>query len=421
MITLKNGEVFIDNKFQNVDILIDNGKIVKIDNNINEGKIIDCSNLLVTPAFMDSHVHFREPGFEAKETIYQGSRAAARGGYTKVFLMPNVNPKPNNLEHIKYINDIIKKDSVIDCIQSGCITSDQTGLGDTLSNMEEIAPYVCGFSDDGNGVYKSSTMYHAMQIASKLNKPIISHCEDRDMLFGGVIHEGEFSLAHNIKGIPGVSETLEIARNALLAKETGCHLHVCHTSIKGSVDIIRYFKSIGCHISCEATPHHLTMIDEDILDVTNSNYKMNPPLASKTDREALIEGLKDGTVDCIATDHAPHTKEDKEKGMEKAPFGIVGIETSFPILYTDLVMKNIIDLPLLLNKMSHDVATTFNMPTNDIFVGNDANIVIIDLKKEFKIDKNNFISKGKNTPFDGKKVYGCVKYTIKRGEIIYGL
>lgn len=421
MITLKNGQVFINNEFKNIDILIDNGKIIKIDDNINEGKIIDCTNLLVTPAFMDSHVHFREPGFEAKETIYQGSRAAAKGGYTKVFLMPNVNPKPNNLENITYINNIIKKDSVIDCIQSGCITSDQSGLGEMLSDMEAIAPYVCGFSDDGNGVYKSSTMYHAMQKAAKLNKPIISHCEDRDMLFGGVIHEGEFSMKVGLPGIPGISETLEIARNAILAKETGCHLHVCHTSIKGSVDIIRYFKSIGCHISCEATPHHLTTIDEDIKDINDANYKMNPPLASKEDRDALIKGLIDGTVDCIATDHAPHTKEDKEKGMLKAPFGITGIETSFPLLYTSLVKTNKIDLSLLLNKMSHDVAKTFDMPTNDIYVGNDANITIIDLSEKFKINSDEFISKGKNTPYNGKEVYGRVKYTLRRGEIIYGL
>lgn len=421
MVTLKNGKVFIDNEFVNTNVIIDDGKILKIAPNEVFGEVIDCTNKIVVPAFIDSHVHFREPGFEAKETIYLGSRAAARGGYTKVFLMPNINPKPCNLENMKLINSIIERDSVIDCIQSGCITANQSGLGNELSNMEEIAPYVCGFSDDGNGVYTSRTMYEAMKIAAKINKPIISHCEDRDMLFKGAIHEGEFSRKMGVPGIPGVSETLEIARNALLAKETGCHLHICHTSIKGSIDIIRYFKSQGVHITCEATPHHLVMIDEDIKDINDANYKMNPPLASKEDRDALIKGLIDGTVDCIATDHAPHTKEEKDRGMLKAPFGIVGIETSFPLLYTKLVKKGIINLELLLNKMSHDVAVTFNMPTNDIFVGNDANITVIDLDNEFIINSDDFISKGKNTPFNNEHVFGRVLYTIKGGKLVYGI
>lgn len=421
MVTLKNGLVFIDNKFVNTNVIIKDGKVFKISKTEEMGKVIDCTSKLVVPAFMDSHVHFREPGFEQKETIYCGSRAAARGGYTKVFLMPNVNPKPNNLENITLINEIIKKDSVIDCVQSGSITFDQSGLGKTLSDMESIAHYVCGFSDDGNGVYTSSTMYEAMKLASKLNKPIISHCEDRDMLFGGVIHEGDFSRKMGVPGILGVSETLEIARNALLAKETGCHLHICHTSIKDSVDIIRYFKSKGVNITCEVTPHHLVMIDEDIKDVGDANYKMNPPLASKTDRDALIEGLIDGTIDCIATDHAPHTKEEKDRGMLKAPFGIVGIETSFAILYTKLVKTNIIPLELLLNKMSKNIADIFNMNNNEIFVGNDANITVIDIDNKYIIDKEKFISKGKNTPFDKEEVYGNILYTIKRGEIVYGI
>ena len=420
MITLKNGLVFIENDFVKTDVLIDNDKIIKISNDINEGQIIDCKGLLIAPSFMDSHVHFREPGYEQKETIYLGSRAAAKGGYTTVFLMPNINPKPNSIENLKYINSIIEKDSIIDSYQTGCITFDQSGLGDKLSNMEEIAPYVCGYSDDGCGVYKSSTMFEAMKIAAKLDKPIISHCEDRDMLFGGCVHEGEWSKKVGLKGIPGVSETLEIARNAALAKVTGAHLHVCHTSIKESVDLIRYYKSIGCNISCEATPHHLISIDEDI-NPNDANWKMNPPLASREDRDALIEGLKDGTVNCIATDHAPHTEEEKARGIEKAPFGITGIEISFPLLYTELVKNNKISLNLLLNKMSHDMAETFKLKNHDIYVGNEANITIIDLDAHYQIDKNTFISKGKNTPYDGKWVYGKIKYTIKGGKIIYGM
>ncbi len=420
MLTLKNGTVFIDNQFKNVDVQIDNGKIIKIGNNLSGGNEIDCKDKLITPSFMDSHVHFREPGQEEKETIYQGSRAAAKGGYTTVFLMPNITPKPNNLENIKYINSLLEKDSIIDAYQTGTITYDQSGLGAKLSDMEDIAPYVCGYSDDGHGVYTSSTMYEAMKNAKKLNKPMICHCEDRDLLYGGVMHEGDVSKKLGLPGILGITETLEIARNAIIAGEVGCHLHICHTSIKESVDIIRYFKSIGYHVTCEATPHHLISTDEDVVK-DDANWKMNPPLESKDDKEALIEGLIDGTVDCIATDHAPHTKEDKEKGFLKAPFGITGIETSFPLLYTELVKSERVKLELILNKMSHDMAKTFNLPTHDIYEGNDANITIIDLNAHYQIDSDTFVSKGHNTPYNKKWVYGKILYTIKRGEIIYGL
>ena len=321
---------------------------------------------------------------------------------------------------MKIWNSLIKKDSIIEAYQTGCITYDQTGLGDKLSNMEDIASMVCGFSDDGCGVYNSKTMYEAMKICAKLGKPIIAHCEDRNVLYGGCVHEGEWSKKNGLPGIPGISETLEIARNAILAKDTGCHLHVCHTSIKGSVDLIRYYKSIGCNISCEATPHHLISIDEDI-NPSDANWKMNPPLASREDRDALIEGLKDGTVNCIATDHAPHTEEEKSRDIRKAPFGITGIETSFPLLYTELVKTGKIELSLLLNKMSHDMADTFNLPNHDIYEGNIANITIIDLDAHYQIDKSTFVSKGKNTPYNGKWVYGKIIYTIREGEIIYGM
>lgn len=420
MLTLKGGKIFVNNEFQKKDLLIDGKKIIKIADDINEGNIIDCTNKIIVPSFMDSHVHFREPGQENKETIYLGSRAAAKGGYTTVFLMPNITPKPNSIENMEFINNLIKKDSIIEAYQTGCITYDQTGLGDKLSNMEDIASMVCGFSDDGCGVYNSKTMYEAMKICAKLGKPIIAHCEDRNVLYGGCVHEGEWSKKNGLPGIPGISETLEIARNAILAKDTGCHLHVCHTSIKGSVDLIRYYKSIGCNISCEATPHHLISIDEDI-NPSDANWKMNPPLASREDRDALIEGLKDGTVNCIATDHAPHTEEEKSRDIRKAPFGITGIETSFPLLYTELVKTGKIELSLLLNKMSHDMADTFNLPNHDIYEGNIANITIIDLDAHYQIDKSTFVSKGKNTPYNGKWVYGKIIYTIREGEIIYGM
>ena len=420
MITLKNGTVFIDNEFKKVDVQIDGEKIVSIGENLSGGQEIDCTDKLIAPSFMDSHVHWREPGQEYKETIYAGSRAAAKGGYTTVFLMPNITPKPNTLENMKYIQSLLDKDSIIDAYQTGTITFDQSGLGDKLSDMEEIAPYVCGYSDDGHGVYTSSTMYEAMKKAAKLNKPMICHCEDRDLLYGGVMHEGEASRKLGLPGILGITETLEIARNGIIAGETGCHLHVCHTSIKGSVDIIRYFKKQGFNVTCEATPHHLVSIDEDC-DPNDANWKMNPPLESREDRDALVQGLLDGTVDCIATDHAPHTLEEKAKGWKKSPFGITGHETAFPLVYTELVKTGKVSLSLILNKMSHDMAKTFGLPTHDIYVGNDANITIIDLNEHYQIDSSTFVSKGQNTPYNGKWVYGKILYTIKRGEIIYGL
>ncbi len=420
MITLVNGNVFINNKFEKCNVLIENDKITKIGDFTPSGKIIDCLNKIVVPSFIDPHVHLREPGFSHKETILQGSKACARGGYTKVFLMPNIEPKPNNLENITYINNLLKKDSVIECVQSGCITMNQTGLGNDTSNMEEIAPYVCGFSDDGNGVYTSKTMFEAMKKASKLNKPILSHCEDRDMLYGGVMHEGEVSKKLNMPGILGISETLEIARNAILAKEANCHLHICHISIKDSVNMVRYFKDNGCKITCEVSPHHLTLTDEDI-NINDANYKMNPPLSKKSDQDALIKGLLDGTIDCIATDHAPHTLEEKASGFLRAPFGIAGIEIAFSVLYTYLVKKNILPLELILNKLSLDVAKTFNIDNNNIEVGNLANIAVIDLDKEYIFNKELSVSKGKNTPYHNVKLCGDVIYTILKGEIVYGL
>ncbi|MGL4949072.1 MAG: dihydroorotase [Anaeroplasmataceae bacterium] len=418
MITLKNGLVFIDNQFKNTDILIDNQKIVKIDNNINEGTIIDCTNKLIAPAFIDPHVHMREPGYTHKETIKSGTNACLSGGYTQAFLMPNVKPVPNNIENVLNIINIIKKDSNIELLTTASITCDQSGKSNELSKMEEVSDYVVGFSDDGNGIQSSKLMYEAMLIAKKLNKPIISHCEDIDMVFNGVINNGEYSKKHNIKGILGISETLEVARNALLAYETKCHLHICHISRKETVDLIRYFKSLGVHITCEVSPHHLTLTDNDIKD-NDANYKMNPPLAEQKDIDALINGLLDNTIDCIATDHAPHTEEEKSKGLEKSPFGIVGLETSFQVLYTDLVISKKISLELLLNKLSKNVSDIFNINSNEIKLNNFANIVIIDLNHKEKINKNNFKSLSKNTPYHEKECLSKICYTIYKGEVLY--
>lgn len=418
MITLKNAKVLIKDKFEKLDILIDNGKIIKLDKNINEGKVYDFKNKIIAPAFMDPHVHLREPGFEKKETIYCGSRAAARGGYTKIFSMPNLNPNPSRREALDLQLDIIKRDSIIDIYPIGSITIDNSG-NNVLSHVDEIQNDVIGFSDDGKGVYHSNTMYEMMLLAKKYGKPIISHSEDRDLLYGGVITEGIYSEKNGFKGIVDIAETSELARNLVLAKKTGCHFHLCHTSCRDSVDLIRFYKAMGCHVTAEVTPHHLVLNEMDLKD--DGNFKMNPPLMSIENQEALLEGLLDGTIDCIATDHAPHTEEEKSRGLNGSPFGIVGLETSFPLLYTKLVLNNKITLEQLLYKMSGAISDIFDVDSNEIRVGNDANIVVIDIEKEFTIDKNSFLSKGKNTPFDGWKVKGLINMTICKGEIVYEL
>lgn len=418
MITLKNARVFIKQKFENVDLVIDSGKIVKIDKNLSEGKVIDLKGKIIAPAFMDPHVHLREPGFESKETILQGTKAAARGGYTKIFSMPNLNPNPSTKEALKVQLDIIKRDAVIDVYPIGSITIDNSGNND-LSKVDEIANDVIGFSDDGKGIYHSNTMYEMMKLAKKYSKPIISHSEDRDLLYGGVITEGEYSIKNGFKGIVDIAETSELARNLVLAKKTNVHFHLCHTSCRDSVELLRFYKAMGCHVTAEVTPHHLVLTDMDLID--DGNYKMNPPLMSKDNQDALLEGLLDGTIDCIATDHAPHTEEEKSRGLNNSPFGIVGLETSFPILYTKLVKENKMSLETLLYKMSGAISDIFDINSNEIFVGNDANLVVIDLDTEFKIDKNTFLSKGKNMPFDGWNCFGLIKMTIFKGEIVYEL
>ncbi len=413
--TLKEGNVYLNGKFVKTNIVISDGKIIKIGNEV-DGKIYELNGKLVSPSFIDPHVHMREPGYEEKETISTGSKAAAHGGYTTCFLMPNLKPTPSSKKVLIDINNRIEKDSNIELFQIGSITKDQSGLGDELSDMEAIAPYVIGYSDDGNGVLKASTMYEAMIKAKKLNKPIISHSEDKSLVKGGVVVKGEYGLAHNLPMIDPVSEAVEVSRNALLAFKTGCHLHLCHISSPDSVEIARFYRNKGASITLEVTPHQLTLTD---LDIKNANFKMNPPLSTKETSEFLLEALKKGDISCIATDHAPHTKEEKERGIEKAPFGIIGVETSFAVLYTDLVLTNKLSLEMLLDNLSYNVSKIFDLPTNEIIVGNNANLVIIDLDKEYEITEEFFMSKGKNSPYIGKKVNGFIEKTIYKGEFIY--
>ena len=402
--------------FSKGNIVIENGKIKSIGDLI-EGKVYELNGKLVAPSFIDPHIHSREPGFTHKGSIKGESLAAAHGGYTKCFMMPNVNPAPATKEVLEMINDICKKESVIDMHQIGSITYDQTGKGLKLSDMDEIKDLCVGFSDDGNGVYESITMYNAMLNCKRLGLPLISHAEDKQMVMGGVVVTGQYGKLNNLPMIDPISEALEVSRNCLLAKMTGCHLHICHISSIDSIDLIRFHRNNGVNVTCEVTPHQLTLTDMDIKD---ANFKMNPPLSTADTSAKLLDALKEGVISCIATDHAPHSEDEKAKGLLEAPFGIIGLETCFGVLYTDLVLKNKLELSFVLDSLSENVAKTFNLKSHSIYEGNDANLVVIDLDKEYEVTKEFLVSKSKNTPYLNRKLKGSIEMTIRRGDVVYG-
>ena len=360
------------------------------------------------PGFVDVHVHLREPGYFYKETVKSGTLASARGGYTEVFSMPNLIPVPDTLENLKVQLDIIERDAVIGVHPYASITKGQKG--EELSDLEELAPYVIGFSDDGRGVQSEEMMLSAMKRAKELGKIIVAHCEDNSLLFGGYIHDGEYAKAHGHRGICSESEWGPIKRDIELIKKTGCAYHVCHVSTKESVALIREAKRAGLDISCETAPHYLLLNDSQLEE--DGRYKMNPPIRAEEDRLALLEGICDGTIDMIATDHAPHSEEEKSRGLEKSVMGIVGIETAFPLLYTELVKKNIISLEKLITLMSDNPKRRFGIKDNDSFS-------VWDLTVEYKIDPNDFLSKGRSTPFEGYSVFGKNMLTVRNGKIVY--
>ena len=361
----------------------------------------------VFPGFCDVHVHFREPGFSYKETITTGSLAAARGGYTAVCTMPNLNPVPDSKKNLKKQMDIINADGKINIYPYGAITKAQMGL--ELSDMEDMTDAIA-FSDDGKGVQDSDMMLEAMKRAKSLGKMIVAHCEDNALLHGGYIHDGEYARLHGHKGICSESEYGPIARDIELVKKTGCSYHVCHISTKESVDIIRKAKKEGVDITCETAPHYLVFDDMDLKE--EGRFKMNPPIRSKEDKEALIEGIIDGTIDMIATDHAPHSAEEKARGLEKSAFGIVGIETAFPVMYTHFVKTGIITIEKLIELMSTAPMRRFNIPLGDSFN-------VWDLSKEYNINPQNFITMGRATPFEKMKVSGECVLTVCNGKIAY--
>lgn len=372
------------------------------------GLLSAVENYIIVPGLCDVHVHFREPGFSYKETIASGSAAAAHGGYTAVCTMPNLDPVPDSAEHLQVQLDAIKRGAAIKVLPYGAITVGEKG--EKLADMEAMSDKVCAFSDDGKGVQNDEMMREAMTAAKRLGKIIAAHCEDNSLLFGGYIHDGEYARMHGHRGISSASEYKQIERDLRLAEETGCAYHVCHISTKESVELIRQAKARGVDVTCETAPHYLVLCDEDMQE--DGRFKMNPPLRSREDKKALIEGIKDGTIDMIATDHAPHSAEEKGRGLEKSLMGVVGLETAFPVLYTELVMKNIITLDRLVELMSFKPKERFGIDTNNDFA-------VFDISEAYKIDPENFLSMGRATPFAGREVFGRCLLTVHNGKVVY--
>lgn len=363
---------------------------------------------IIVPGLCDVHVHFREPGFSYKETIASGSAAAAHGGYTAVCTMPNLDPVPDSAEHLQVQLDAIKRGAAIKVLPYGAITVGEKG--EKLADMEAMSDKVCAFSDDGKGVQNDEMMREAMTAAKRLGKIIAAHCEDNSLLFGGYIHDGEYARMHGHRGISSASEYKQIERDLRLAEETGCAYHVCHISTKESVELIRQAKARGVDVTCETAPHYLVLCDEDMQE--DGRFKMNPPLRSREDKKALIEGIKDGTIDMIATDHAPHSAKEKGRGLEKSLMGVVGLETAFPVLYTELVKKNIITLDRLVELMSFKPKERFGIDTENDFA-------VFDISEAYKIDPENFLSMGRATPFAGREVFGRCLLTVHNGKVVY--
>ncbi|MEC0090147.1 dihydroorotase [Paenibacillus macquariensis] len=406
-------------------ILLENGTIKSlVDGHVDiadiqqeAAEIVDAAGKLVTPGFIDMHVHLREPGYEHKETIESGSRSAAKGGFTTIACMPNTRPITDNPDVIKLILEKAKEAGIVKVLPYAAITKNELGreLTDFAALKEAGA---IGFTDDGVGVQNAQMMKDAMKIAAELQMPVIAHCEDNSLVVGACVAEGEFATKHGLKGIPNESEAIHVGRDILLAEATGVHYHVCHVSTEQSVRLIRQAKEIGIRVTAEVCPHHLVLSEQDIPGL-DANWKMNPPLRSKRDVEACIEGLLDGTLDMIVTDHAPHSVEEKSKGMELAPFGIVGFETAFPLLYTKFVETGLWDLSMLVQRMTADPAKVFGLNTGNLEVGSPADITMIDLDTEKAVNPEEFLTKGRNTPFTGWKLKGWPVKTWVDGNVVW--
>ncbi len=418
---LKGAQYFTSQGFVTGDVVVSEGVITAIwgdDSQLDgdEFEVVDLTGCVLLPGLVDAHVHLREPGFSHKETIASGTAAAARGGMTTIFSMPNLSPAPDTVEHLQQQIDIIERDAVVRVIPYGSITLGQKGRGE-LVDMASLAPVVGGFSDDGRGVQSGELMGEAMARAAAVGKAIVAHCEVDDLLFKGYIHDGEYCKANGHRGICSESEWAQVKRDIEMVEASGVTYHVCHISTKESVQLIREAKARGLKVSCETAPHYLILTDMDIKE--EGRYKMNPPIRSVEDRAALMEGIVDGTIDLIATDHAPHSADEKSRGLEKSAFGVVGIETSFATCYTHLVESGVITFERLVELMSSRAREIFNLPKGEISVGSVADLAAFDLNERYNIDPTEFVSMGRATPLEGMEVAGRTKMTMVGGEIVY--
>ena len=411
MTVLRNGGA------ERVSVLVEDGRIVSLSKETPDAagaRVIELDHGYLFPGFVDVHVHLREPGFSYKETIATGTRAAAHGGYTAVCPMPNLKPVPDSLENLQPELDAIAKDAVIHVHPYGAITVGEKGK--ELADLEDMAPYVVAFSDDGKGVQNPEMMKQAMLRAKALGKIIVAHCEDESLLNGGYIHDGEYARAHGHRGNPSASEWKQVERDLDLVRETGCAYHVCHVSTKETVALIRKAKAEGLDVTCETTPHYLVFNDSMLQE--EGRFKMNPPIRSEEDRQALIAGILDGTVDMIATDHAPHSAEEKGRGLAHSLFGIVGLETAFPVLYTELVKPGDLTLEQLIDRMVTNPARRFGIGSA-LEEGAPADLTVFDLDASYTIQPEDFLSMGKSSPFAGRTVFGKCLLTLSGGEIAW--
>ncbi len=416
---LKGGQVYDRGQLVSMDIEVTDGIVTARGQVIssNADKVFDCRGLAIFPGFADVHVHLREPGFSYKETIATGTAACARGGYTVVGAMPNLNPAPDSDGHLRVQEELIAQQAVIRVLPYGSITMGQKGEGE-LTDMAALANRVIGFSDDGRGVKDADTMQEAMRRVAAADSIIAAHCEDMSLIPpGGAIHDGDFARAHGIPGIPSESEWGPIARDVALLKTANCRFHVCHVSTKESVEIIRRAKAEGLDVTCETGPHYLLLSQDDLKD--EGRFKMNPPLRDRADQEALVEGLLDGTIDMIATDHAPHSAEEKGKGLAKSAMGVVGIESAFPLMYTCFVETGRMSLETLMDRMVYAPKKRFRLGRPGIEVGDPAEITVFDLHADKVIDPADFLSLGKATPFEGWKVHAECKLTLCGERVAY--